>query len=97
MFESEVLKRVPDNIKIGIVDWDENKQESNYVKRWLRDYNIQYYYSDNTSCVQHLSEARNLKVVVLHFYPSCDANDGKIFCKLKHLHSLCIYLSFKAL
>lgn len=87
------MKKIPRKVKIGIDDWKESNNDSDETKKWLEKYNIQYYKSDNTCCLQQLSKAKNLKVIYLYNFPSCEEKQLKIFFQLKSVHTL--YISFR--
>lgn len=36
MFENEVLKKIPKQMKIGLVDLNKNESKSNELKNWLK-------------------------------------------------------------
>lgn len=90
-FENEVLRKVPKEVKIGIRDIKQVHNKSDEITKWIKDYNIQYYHAYNISCLQHFSEAENLKVVRMHYFPSCEEKNLDMFLQLKYLHSLQIY------
>lgn len=87
-FEKEVLSNIPKKVKIGLSDGSEKNNESNEIKQWIKNYNIESYYSFNSSCLYHFTQARNLKVIVLKEYPRCEEEDLNIFLQMKTLHAL---------
>lgn len=88
MFENEVLKKIPEKVKLGIIDWKEKDDESEEIKEWIKNYNVQYLYSSNSSCLHHFSQAKDLKVLFLRHFPSCEVKDLDILLQLKTLHTL---------
>lgn len=81
------MAKIPENVKIGIVDWKHDENESNEIKTWIRKYNIKYYFSSNISCLSGLSEAKNLKILILDYFPYCEEREMNIFLQLKDIHS----------
>lgn len=90
MFENEVLKKIPENVKIGLSDWSKESNSANEIKDWIKKYNVQYYQGKNTSCLYHFVEAKSLKVIDLWHFPYCNERDLNVFLQLKNLHSLVI-------
>lgn len=58
------------------------------LKIGLKNYNIQYFVSYNTSCLNYFSKSIYLKVITLGNFSGYEAKDMEIFLQLKCLHSL---------
>lgn len=79
VFETQVLKKIPKSVRIGISDSNEKNNKSNEIKSWLKDYNIICYHSENTSCIDSLR--------------SCKKEDLIKLLSFKNVHAL--HLQFK--
>ena len=60
MFENRVMKQIPDNIQIFLVDCDKG---NNYLKEWVLKYNIVYLKTGSKDLLQNVVHHRNLKCV----------------------------------
>lgn len=92
-FDNYVLKKINKEVKIGIDDWNNGDSNSEEIKKWIKTYNVQYFYSHNSSCLHHFLDAKNLKVIYLYNFRSAEEEELDIFLQMKNLHSL--YIKFK--
>lgn len=88
LFENEVLKRIPEKVKIGIYDLSKYDDISDELKPWIKDYNVQFYSSVNTSNFRDIREVKNLKVLSLFEIPKCDELELNVLLQFTHIHSL---------
>lgn len=83
------MSKIQKKVKIGIVDPVENNIiELKEIQQWIKNYNIQYYDSYNSSCLNYFNKAKYLKVIIFKEYPRCVEEELNVLLQLKTLHTL---------